>query len=132
MMGFWGCSGISWTICKQSAPRCRQITTLTPHQSIFTGRILFLTPNQQRQSTEGNDFFLFFELFSETARVPAYVHFNAQSSLHTTIVFSRTGPSLARGITVLYPLLVKTGFLLTSVSPAETTEPIGSPFGVMT
>ena len=22
-----GCSGISWTICKQSAPRCRQITS---------------------------------------------------------------------------------------------------------
>ena len=56
----WGCSGImSWTICKQSAPRCRQITTPTPHQSIFTDRILFMTPNQQRQSTEGNDFFYF-------------------------------------------------------------------------
>ena len=35
-------SGISWTICKQSAPRCRQITTPTPHHSIFTGRMLFL------------------------------------------------------------------------------------------
>jgi len=44
--------GISWTICKQSAPRCRP--TPTPHhQSIFTGRMLFPTPNQQRQSTEG-------------------------------------------------------------------------------
>jgi len=38
-MEFWGCSGISWTICKQSAPRCRQITTPTPHHSFFTGRI---------------------------------------------------------------------------------------------
>jgi len=28
-------SGISWTICKQSAPRCRQITTPTPHHSVF-------------------------------------------------------------------------------------------------
>ena len=27
MMGFWDGSGISWTICKQSAPRSRQITT---------------------------------------------------------------------------------------------------------
>jgi len=26
--GVWGCCGISWTICKQSAPRSRQITTL--------------------------------------------------------------------------------------------------------
>jgi len=30
-MGFWDGSGISWTICKQSAPRSRQITTPTPH-----------------------------------------------------------------------------------------------------
>jgi len=36
------------TICS------RKITTQTPHHSIFTGRILFLMPNQHRQSTEGN------------------------------------------------------------------------------
>jgi len=51
-MGLWDGSGISWTICKQSAPRSRQITTSTPHCSIFTGRMLFLTPNED-QSTEG-------------------------------------------------------------------------------
>ena len=45
-------SGISWAICK-SAPRSRQITTSTPHHSSFTGRMPFLPPNQQRQSTEG-------------------------------------------------------------------------------
>ena len=44
-------STVRWTICKQSAPCCRQITTLTPHHSIYTGRLLFLTPNQQCQST---------------------------------------------------------------------------------
>jgi len=33
-MGFWDGSGISWTTCKQSAPRSRQITTRTPHQSL--------------------------------------------------------------------------------------------------
>jgi len=49
---FFGYSGISWAMCKQSAPRCRQITTPTPHHSIFTGRVLFLMPNQQCQSTE--------------------------------------------------------------------------------
>jgi len=54
MMGFWDGSGISWTTCKQSALCSRQITTPTPHHSIFTGRMLFLTPNQQCQSTEGN------------------------------------------------------------------------------
>ena len=32
----------------------RQITTPTPHDSIFADRMLFLTPNQQCQSTEGN------------------------------------------------------------------------------
>jgi len=35
MMGSWDGSGISWTICKQSAPRTRQTTTTTPHRSIF-------------------------------------------------------------------------------------------------
>ena len=39
-------SGISWTVCKQTSPCSRQITTSTPHHSIFTGRMLFLTPNQ--------------------------------------------------------------------------------------
>ena len=35
MMGFSDGSGISWAICKQSAPRSTQITTPTPHHSIF-------------------------------------------------------------------------------------------------
>ena len=50
-----GCSGIGWFNCKQSAPRSRQTTTLAPHHSIFTDRMLYLTPNQQRQSTEGRN-----------------------------------------------------------------------------
>jgi len=33
MLGFWGGSGISWTICKQSARRSRQITTLVVRKS---------------------------------------------------------------------------------------------------
>ena len=33
--GVLRCSGISWTICKQPAPHSRQITTPTPHHSIF-------------------------------------------------------------------------------------------------
>jgi len=45
-------SGISWAICK-SAPRSRQTTTPAPHHSVFTGRMPFLPPNQQCQSTEG-------------------------------------------------------------------------------
>ena len=46
-------SGISWGICK-SAPRSKQITMPAPHRSVFTGRMPFLPPNQQRQSTEGH------------------------------------------------------------------------------
>ena len=47
-------SGISWAICK-SAPRSIQITTPAPHHSVFfTGRMPFLPPNRQHQSTEGN------------------------------------------------------------------------------
>ena len=47
-------SGISWATCK-SAPHSRQITTPAPHHSVFTGRMPFLPPNQQRQSTEGKN-----------------------------------------------------------------------------
>ena len=47
--------GISWAICK-SAPRSRQITMPAPHHSVFTGRMPFLPPNQQRQSTEGKGY----------------------------------------------------------------------------
>jgi len=49
--GVLGCSGISQTICQQSAPRSRQITTPTAPHSIFTGWMLFLAPNQWCQST---------------------------------------------------------------------------------
>ena len=43
-------NGISWAICK-CAPCSRQITMPAPHHSVFTGRMPFLLPNQQRQST---------------------------------------------------------------------------------
>ena len=45
-------SGISWAICK-SAPCSRQITMPAPHHSVFTGRMPFVPPNEQCQSTEG-------------------------------------------------------------------------------
>jgi len=37
--GVSGCSGISWTICKQSTPRSREVSTPTPHHSVFTGSV---------------------------------------------------------------------------------------------
>jgi len=52
-MGFWDGSGISWIICKHSATRSRQITTPTPHHSIFTGPHALPDAQQQCQSTEG-------------------------------------------------------------------------------
>jgi len=45
-------SGISWAICK-SATRSRQIPCQHPTTQFFTGRMPFLLPNQQCQSTEG-------------------------------------------------------------------------------
>jgi len=36
MMGFWDALKISWTICKQSAPRSRRIPTPASHHTIFT------------------------------------------------------------------------------------------------
>jgi len=45
-------SGISWAIGK-SAPRSRQIAMPATNRSVFTGRMPFLPPNQQHQSTEG-------------------------------------------------------------------------------
>jgi len=54
-MGIWDDIGIDRPMCKESAPRSRQITTSTPHHSHFTGRMLLLTPNQQCQSTEGTN-----------------------------------------------------------------------------
>ena len=45
-------SGVSLAICK-SAPCSRRTTMPAPHHSVFTGRMPFLLPNQQRQSTEG-------------------------------------------------------------------------------
>ena len=46
-------SGMSWAICK-SASRSKQITRQHPTTQFFTGRMPFLPPNQQRQSTEGH------------------------------------------------------------------------------
>ena len=45
-------SGICWAICK-SAPHPRQ-PRQHPTTQFFTGRMPFLLPNQQRQTTEGN------------------------------------------------------------------------------
>ena len=48
-----GGSDISWTVCKSFALHSRQITMPAPYHSVFTGRMFFPPPNQQRQTTEG-------------------------------------------------------------------------------
>ena len=40
------------------APGSREITTSVPHQSVFTGQMPFLPPNQQCKSTEGTYYVL--------------------------------------------------------------------------
>ena len=47
-------NGISGWAVRKSAPCSSKIAMPTPHQSVFTGRVPFLPPNQQRQSTEGS------------------------------------------------------------------------------
>jgi len=42
-----------WHQLGKSAPRSRQITMQHPTTQFFTGRVPFLLPNQQCQSTEG-------------------------------------------------------------------------------
>ena len=50
---WWGGSGISLTICKLLALHSRRQPCQHLITQIFTGQMLFLTPNQQHQSTEG-------------------------------------------------------------------------------
>ena len=52
----------------QDAPHSRQITMPAPHRSVFTGRMPFLPPNQQRQSTEGNALAIRNKLYSADVR----------------------------------------------------------------
>jgi len=44
--------GISWAVGIY-LHLAADITTPAPHHTVFTGRMPCLTPNQQRQSTEG-------------------------------------------------------------------------------
>jgi len=54
-LDFTGARDSEWQ-WHQLAPCSREITTPAPHYSVFTGRMPFLPPNQQCQSTEGNKF----------------------------------------------------------------------------
>ena len=95
-MGFGDGSGISWTICKQSAPQSRQITTSTPHHSVFTGWMLFLTLNQQCQITEGS-FRLVYTISKQTARA-CQAHGQPNKVLHASMLSQVTGGRAGQAI----------------------------------
>ena len=54
-MWFWDNSGISWTICKQFARRCRQITTPIPHQSSRNFYSPIALPDAQPTMSNGSE-----------------------------------------------------------------------------
>jgi len=52
IMGFWDAVASAGPYANNLHLTPDSITTPTPHHSTFTGQILFLTPNQQYQSTK--------------------------------------------------------------------------------
>ena len=104
-------SGISWAMCK-SAPCSRQTTTPAPHHSVFTGRMPFLPPNQQRQSTEGTLLLLrliliLILLLQQQQQQPFYGHYIGQPALAGTPV-KKWRILLVQSFTARMPLLMAT------------------------
>jgi len=77
-------SGFSWAKCK-SAPCSRQI----PHQHLtaqfFTGRMPFVSPNQQRQSTEGKQTYVTTGQLRHMQTMPSTVIILARDRRSTTV-----------------------------------------------
>jgi len=96
-------SGISWAVCKP-APRTRQITMPESPTQFFIGRMPFLPPNQQRQSTEGS------------------IMLNVINMLHIT-VFTKLAASLTEQMS---PILVM--FVLTWLPKRKVFELLHEPF----
>ena len=87
-----------------------QITTPAPHHSVFTGRMPFLPPNQQRQSTEGSScvdiYLLIFaahvlciaaRVFKDFVNFCSYVNEFSAVFIHIDIVVNRDGNELMIG-----------------------------------
>ena len=109
MMGFWDGSGI--ISGKQSAPRSRQITTPAFHHSIFTGRMLFLMPNQQCRSTDGKYSLKHFTMFAEFSILLALC--NGQLSVSCCDIESDIFALCICNISCFYRRGIKTQFLKT-------------------
>ena len=119
-------TGISWAICK-SAPCSRQITMPVPHHSFFTGRMPFLPPNQQRQSTEGVYLLIIFNignsvtqkiLYQQVSNIAKKYYF-AVSSRHNTWELHGQNQNWSNSLLLRYPLLSRLlVILLCAFSPA--------------
>jgi len=85
-------SGIRWAISKY-APRLRQITMPAPRHSIFTGRMLFLLPNNTHTTIFYKHFTALWTL-SRTNRVsryqkkhsPTHIYCDYQSSHQSSLI----------------------------------------------
>jgi len=58
-----------------------------PHHSIFTGQILFLTPNQQRRCTEGSRMLIHW--FANTSFKPQVCEHCSTNCCYLSTAFSR-------------------------------------------
>ena len=85
---WWGGSGISWSICKLFALCSRRYPRQHFISQVFTGRMLFLTPNQQRQSTEDCSKHWSF-IWKMTVKLVC-LHFGALLSMHPVTLHTLT------------------------------------------
>ena len=99
-------SGISWAMCK-SASRSRQTTTPALHHSVFTGWMPFLSPKQQRQSTEG--------IFDWVIQEKIGWHFLRHNVYVCAVHFTEKRPVIIAVTEVLHFMLWFTEIKLTSV-----------------
>ena len=100
---------------------CRQITTPTPHHSIFTGRMLFLTPNQQCRSTEGTSTSFFCEAKDETIATTPEILKNCWHDRHSYLCEAQPG---SRGVTRLKAELPGRRSLMTVFHLSHDSTPL--------
>ena len=108
MMAFWDAVASAGPYANNM--HLAQMTTTTPHHSIFTGQMFFLTSNQQYQSTEG------MALLNLVTYLKTHVY-----TLYTTAQWdiSRNRLSISPAITTDSPVLDAVIFLLTGLQETK-------------
>jgi len=117
-------SGISWAI-RKSATRSRQTTTPAPHHSVFTCRMPFLSPNQQRQSTEGKKHWTQKALTYKVGNKAVYCRLvkinsfrNKQRKAHSSMMmYSESSVSMTSFTPIMH------GYKLNTGSTVQTHQP---------